>query len=63
MVIIHPKVSRSYGASTTEIEVANVHPDNEKLFVHIAKVLDDPLVGVDFMIDDMARSWRNKNAA
>ena len=41
VVIIHPKVSRSYGASTTEIEVANVHPDNEKLFVHIAKVLDE----------------------
>ena len=60
MVIIHPKVSRSYGASTTEIEVANVHPDNEKLFVHIAKVLDDPLVGVDFMIDDMARSWKEQ---
>lgn len=58
MVIIHPKVSRSYGASTTEI--TNIHPDNEKLFLHIAKVLDDPLVGVDFMIDDMARSWKEQ---
>jgi D-alanine-D-alanine ligase-like ATP-grasp enzyme len=58
MVIIHPKVSRSYGASTTEI--TDIHPDNEKLFLHIAKVLDDPLVGVDFMIDDMARSWKEQ---
>jgi hypothetical protein len=58
MVIIHPKVSRAYGASTTEM--TDVHPDNEKLFLHIAKVLDDPLVGVDFMIDDMARSWREQ---
>ena len=58
MVIVHPKVSRSYGASNTEI--TDVHPDNEKLFLHIAKVLDDPLVGVDFMIDDMARSWKEQ---
>jgi len=58
MVIIHPKVSRSYGASTTEI--TDIHPDNKKLFLHIAEVLDDPLVGVDFMIDDMARSWKDQ---
>jgi hypothetical protein len=58
MVIIHPKVSRSYGASTTEITGA--HPDNERLFLDIAKALDDPLVGVDFMIDDMAKSWREQ---
>ncbi|HEY5220697.1 MAG TPA: hypothetical protein VIJ29_00915 [Candidatus Paceibacterota bacterium] len=58
MVIIHPKVSRSYGASTTE--TTDIHPDNEKLFLHIAEVLDDPLVGVDFMIDDMARSWKDQ---
>jgi cyanophycin synthetase len=58
MVIIHPKVSRSYGASTTEI--TDVHPDNERLFLRIAKTLDDPLVGVDFMIDDMARPWKDQ---
>jgi D-alanine-D-alanine ligase-like ATP-grasp enzyme len=58
MVIIHPKVSRSYGASNTEL--TNVHSDNEKLFLHIAAVLDDPLVGVDFMMDDMARSWKDQ---
>ena len=58
MVIIHPKVSRSYGASNTEI--TDIHPDNEKLFLHIAAVLDDPLVGVDFMIDDMAKSWKDQ---
>lgn len=56
MVIIHPKVSRTYGASTTEI--TDIHPDNRKMFMEIAKVLDNPVVGVDFMIDDMARSWK-----
>jgi len=58
MVILHPKVSRSYGASTTEI--TDIHPDNIALFLQAAKVLDDPLVGVDFMIDDMARSWKEQ---
>jgi cyanophycin synthetase len=58
MVILHPKVSRSFGASTTEM--TDVHPDNEMLFLKIAKTLDDPLVGVDFMMPDMSRSWREQ---
>jgi cyanophycin synthetase len=58
VVILHPKVSRSFGASTTEI--TDIHPDNEKLFLKISEVLDDPLVGVDFMIDDMAVSWQEQ---
>ncbi|HUC01419.1 MAG TPA: hypothetical protein VMA75_00745 [Candidatus Paceibacterota bacterium] len=60
MVVVHSKVSRAYGASTTEIEMADIHPDNKKLFLKIAEVLDDPLVGVDFMMDDMSRPWRNQ---
>ena len=55
---LHPKVSRSYGASTTEI--TDAHPENVELFLKIAETLDDPLVGVDFMMEDMARSWREQ---
>ena len=58
MVILHPKVSRSFGASTTEI--TDVHPDNQKLFLKIAEVLDDPLVGVDFIANDLGRSWHEQ---
>jgi D-alanine-D-alanine ligase-like ATP-grasp enzyme len=58
MVILHPKVSRSFGASNTEIE--DIHPDNRELFLKIARVLDDPLVGVDFIMKDMARSWKEQ---
>lgn len=58
MVVLHPKVSRSFGASTTEI--TDIHPDNAALFLKIADVLNDPLVGIDFMIDDMARSWHEQ---
>jgi D-alanine-D-alanine ligase-like ATP-grasp enzyme len=59
MVTLHEKVSRAYGASTTEIATKDIHPDNLALFKKIAQVLDDPLVGVDFMIKDMAQSWRS----
>ncbi len=58
MVLLHDKVSRSCGASTTE--VTNIHPDNLALFSKIALVLADPLVGVDFMIPDMERPWRDQ---
>ncbi len=58
MAVLHEKVSRAYGASTTEME--NIHPENVKLFLKIAKTLDDPLVGVDFMIEDMSRSWHEE---
>ncbi|HVN26609.1 MAG TPA: hypothetical protein VMT99_03090 [Candidatus Paceibacterota bacterium] len=57
MVMLHPKVSRSFGASTTEVE--DVHPDNRELFLAIGRIVDDPLIGIDFMIEDMARSWRS----
>jgi hypothetical protein len=60
MVLLHEKVSRSFGASNTEIETADIHPDNQALFLKIARVLDDPLVGVDFIIEDVARSWRDQ---
>jgi cyanophycin synthetase len=58
MIFLHEKVSRSYGASTTEI--TDIHPDNRELFLKIAATLGDPLVGVDFMITDMARSWHDQ---
>ena len=27
---------------------------------HVAKFLDDPLVGVDFIIEDITKSWREE---
>lgn len=58
MVPLHPKVSRLYGASTTEIAFADVHPDNAAMFKTIAETVDDPLFGVDIIMESMARSWR-----
>ena len=58
MVTLHPKVSRSFGASTTEI--TDIHPENQKLFLRMAAVLEDPIVGIDFMINDMAKPWQEQ---
>ncbi len=60
MVPLHPKVSRLYGASTTEIAFADVHSDNSAMFKTIAEAVDDPLFGVDIIMEDMARSWRSQ---
>ena len=38
----------------------SVHPDNMALFEKIGRVLDDPLVGIDFIIEDMSRSWKTQ---
>jgi cyanophycin synthetase len=58
IVVLHSKVSRSYGASTTEI--TDAHPENLALFLKIAETLNDPVVGIDLMMEDMARSWRDQ---
>ncbi len=41
----------------------NVHPDNTQLFKDVAVFFDIRLVGMDFMIPDIAVSWRKQNCA
>jgi D-alanine-D-alanine ligase-like ATP-grasp enzyme len=56
MVVINDKNSRLHG-TTTEDVTDTVHPENIALFRRFAELLGDPIVGVDFMIDDMKRPW------
>jgi len=58
-VVLNDKVSRKHGTITVNI-TDGVHPDNIELFEKIAKELGDPLIGVDFMIGDMRRSWKGQ---
>ena len=55
-VILNDKVSRLHGTVTVDV-TDGVHPDNLELFERIGTVMGDPLIGVDFMIGDMARPW------
>lgn len=59
MQILSTHASRFYGGSTTNM-TAVAHPENMALFRKIGEVLGDSLVGVDFIIRDMTRSWREQ---
>lgn len=59
MVTLSPHMSRFHGGSTTDF-TGRAHPDNLALFEYVAHVLDDSLVGIDFIIGDMTRSWKEQ---
>lgn len=44
-------------------ETSKVHPDNIQLFRNIAKFFDIRVVGIDFLIKDIAHSWKNQKCA
>lgn len=56
LVTLGQKTSRTVGGGITDMTDV-VHPDNKMMLEKIAEVLDDPLIGVDFIINDVSRSW------
>ncbi len=58
-VILRDSLSRKTGGTTTDV-TDSVHPENISLFEHAADVLNDSVVGIDFMIGDMEKSWRRQ---
>lgn len=59
MVILNDKNSRLHGTLTEDVTKI-VHPENLELFRCLGDMLGDPIVGVDFMIHDMSRSWKEQ---
>lgn len=59
VVRLNPKVSRGVGAVTVDF-TDTVHPENIQLFEKVAAVLDDAIVGIDFIIADIGKSWREQ---
>ncbi len=59
IVTFSQKTSRGIGGTTTEV-TAITHPENVKMLEQVAKFLNDPLVGVDFIIEDITKSWREE---
>ncbi len=53
----HFKVNWGVGGTSRDA-THEVHPDNWRLFEDIGKYLDDDIVGVDFMIQDIGKSWQ-----
>lgn len=61
-VTLNQKVNWSLGGTTADV-TDEVHPDNHKLFEDIAKALKAPVVGIDFIIEDMGKSWKEQKRA
>jgi cyanophycin synthetase len=58
-VALGQKASRGVGGGATDM-TDDAHPDNLEMLELVAKVLGDPLVGVDFMMEDVTQSWREQ---
>ena len=59
VVTFSQKTSRGCGGTTTEVTDIT-HPDNIEMLEHVGKFLADPLIGVDFIIEDITKSWKEE---
>jgi len=59
IVTFSQKTSRGCGGTTTEV-TSIIHPDNKEMLEHVGRFLKDPLVGVDFIIEDITKSWHEE---
>ncbi|MDE2311668.1 MAG: hypothetical protein KGJ93_01070 [Patescibacteria group bacterium] len=59
LVSLSEKVGLGYGGSSSE-DFDICHPDNKELFLRAAAALGDSIVGFDFMIPDIAISWKQQ---
>jgi cyanophycin synthetase len=59
VVTFSQKTSRGCGGTTTEV-TDTTHSDNIEMLEHVARFLNDPLVGVDLIMEDSAKSWKEQ---
>jgi len=59
IITLGQKTSRAVGGGITDMTDI-VHPDNKEMLEKIGKVLNDPLIGVDFIMDDVSISWKDQ---
>lgn len=60
VVTLGQKVGRTTGASTTDVTDI-IHPENSRLLEKIYWSAKDPLIGVDFIMEDISRPWNEQN--
>ena len=59
IITLGQKTSRAVGGGITDMTDI-VHPDNKIMLEKVAEVLNDPLIGVDFIMNDVSISWRDQ---
>jgi D-alanine-D-alanine ligase-like ATP-grasp enzyme len=62
VITLGQKTSRAVGGGITDM-TDSVHPDNKIMLEKIGEILDDPLIGVDFIMDDVSVSWKDQPRA
>lgn len=62
VVTLGQKTSRAVGGGITDMTDI-MHPDNKEMLEKVAETLDDPLIGVDFIMNDVSISWRDQPCA
>lgn len=58
-VIVRNNIGRSSGGSNSDVTDL-VHPDNRVLFEKVATVVGDSIIGIDFIIEDISKSWKEQ---
>ncbi len=58
-VVVNRKVSRSVGAAVRDVTDVT-HPDTVELLERVGRVLDASVVGIDFIIGDIEKSWHEQ---
>jgi len=56
VIFFSQKTSRGCGGTTTEVTNI-VHPENVKMLEKLGNFINDPLVGVDFIMEDISKPW------
>lgn len=59
IITLGQKTSRAVGGGLTDM-TDEIHKDNIAMLENIAEVLDDPLIGVDFIMKDVSKSWKEQ---
>ncbi len=59
IITLGQKTSRAVGGGITDM-TDEIHPDNIAMLEKAAEVLDDPLIGVDFIMKDVSKSWKEQ---
>jgi cyanophycin synthetase len=62
IVQLHFKVNWGVGGTSRDA-TDEVHPDNIKLFEDVGRYLGDDIIGIDFMVSDIGRSWKGQERA
>ena len=58
-IFFSQKTSRGCGGTTTEVTNI-IHPENREMLEKVGAYLKDPLVGIDFIMEDITKSWRRE---